>query len=934
MKLTDIAAGGTVGETSGIIAEFPCTETQSRCWFLDQLKPGNPALNVAVRWEIRGAFKTSSIEAAFRHVIERHEIFRTRLVETDGRPCQQVVEKVDFRMSVIDLRNVPSGQREERIQSIAREAARVPFDLGTPGLLRVTFLTVENDRGFVLITAHQSCFDGWSIRVLGREIGETAAAIDAGRKPDLPELPLQYGDYALWQQEYLESYGFETEKAFWREQLAGTPYFEVAPDRSRGKVKTSRGEIIGESKPRSFSDRIDAAARERQVSQFAFGAAVITAMLHRFTGEHRILLGTQIAGREQVELENMIGVFINNLVLNFDVSGGTTFADHARATSEIVNAALNHQRMPFNRLVELINPPRDPSRNPLVSVNFNLQKAFLENAHYGGFELISSPSQSPGVIYDLNFIMVGRPTGWRMSVEYNQDLFDAETAHELLRLWQECYETALADPSARLDAFPAPASPRVKVPSTAGGAPDVEQLLRAHPDVAEAALAAAGMQGSSYAFVVPSSISTEPLETLPARLMDHLAGKVPADRMPSGVSVMMALPKTPSGTIDRAALKAPKPVPAEPPATKKHAPARQDELARLWAETLGIDEVRSGDDFFALGGHSLLALRMLSAVREKFGIKPDLATLFRHPVLSTFASEVFGEEPVEIDRSDQSAPPAAAIAQHANWEASIYRRGEGALTVYTLNHPFLYYRLASELPEDVTVVNLHMFNAAIDDELRKRSLEEIAAEAIGVMDLDKAAGPIALVGLCVNGVLAVEMTRQLRRRGVEIAFLAIIDTWAPGYYRAQSRLLRWRWFLEVRIKRLIHLTGRLLSGRIKARDYLKEFRITEALLARLGRLEPPTHEEEANAAVTELLVQAARRYRPKSIDDENVVLFRSQATHKRAHKLLFGWRGLMAERTPVCDIRGWHENALTSAGIRGLAEIMTEHLSTAADRMD
>ncbi|MDE1996169.1 MAG: condensation protein, partial [Rhizobiaceae bacterium] len=227
-----------------IIGEFPCTQTQLRCWILDQLTPGNPALNVAVRWEIRGTFKASTIEAAFKKVIQRHEVLRTRFIEREGRPFQQAVERIDFKMSVIDLRNMAADQRQARIMSIGEETAQAPFDLSKPGLFRVSLLMVENDRGVLLITAHQSCFDGWSIRVLGREVGEIAAAIDANRQPVLPELQLQYGDYALWQNEYLQSYGFETEKTFWREKLVGAPYFEVPSDHPRGKVKTNHGDII------------------------------------------------------------------------------------------------------------------------------------------------------------------------------------------------------------------------------------------------------------------------------------------------------------------------------------------------------------------------------------------------------------------------------------------------------------------------------------------------------------------------------------------------------------------------------------------------------------------------------------------------------------------------------------------------------------------
>ena len=378
-----------------VIGEFPCTQTQLRCWVLDQLQPGNPALNVAVRWEIRGAFKTATIEAAFRKIIQRHEILRTRFIERRGRPYQQVLDAVDFKMSVIDLRNMPADQREQRILSIGEETASAPFDLGKGGLFRVALLMVENNRAFILITAHQTCFDGWSIRVLGRELGEIASAIDAGRVPDLPELPLQYGDFALWQQEYLSSYGFEAEKTFWKEKLVGAPYFELVSDHPRSLVKSTNGNILSAVKGLEFGERIEKAARDHKVSLYAYGVAVVSAALHRFTGAEDILFGTQIAGREQSDLEPMIGVFINNMVLRLPVQPQTTFEDHLRTATETVTAAVNHQRMPFNKLVEFVNPVRDPSRNPLISVNFNLSKAFLEDRHYGDFELISAPSQSP-----------------------------------------------------------------------------------------------------------------------------------------------------------------------------------------------------------------------------------------------------------------------------------------------------------------------------------------------------------------------------------------------------------------------------------------------------------------------------------------------------------------------------------------------------------
>jgi len=825
MNTIDSSLSGSVAEPQ-IIGEFPCTQTQLRCWILDQLNPGNPALNVAVRWEIRGTFKASTLEAAFRKAIQRHEILRTRFVEKGGRPFQQALSDVNFKMPVIDLRGMPPEQRQSRILSIGEETAQAPFDLGTACLFRVTLLMAENDRGVLLITAHQSCFDGWSIRVLGREIGEIAAAMDAGRAPTLPELPLQYGDYALWQQEYLQSYGFETEKVFWRERLQGAPYFEVIPDHPRGQVKTNRGDILSVNQPAAFTDRLDAAARAHCVSQYSFGAAVLSAVLHRLTGAPTVLFGSQIAGREHSDLEDMIGVFINNLVLRFDFGAEVSFAEHIKSVSAIIEGALNHQRMPFNKLVELINPVRDPARNPLISVNFNLQKAFLEDRRYGEFELISSPSQSPGVIYDLNFIMIGRPTGWRMSIEYNADLFEASTIESLLQLLRNAYEIALDHPEAPLSSLVAP-----------------ERHLAAAAEIA---------------------------------------------------SLDGAVAKTPQSDTRMAA------------------------LAELWKEILQVPQIRPDDDFFALGGHSLLALRLLSETRARFDATPTLQLLFKQPTFAGFAASILNV--------DAASPPRQKAVNP--WDLITCKHGTGNGVVYTLNHPLLYYRLANELPDAVSVYNVNMFHADLDSGLARLSIEDIATYAIDAMQIDKANGRVAIVGLCVNGILAMEVSRQLRERGIDVSATAVIDAWAPGYFASLPKREQAKWRRERRRKRLVYFTKKLLSRRIALIDYLKEFEISLSLL-RIFRIKAGQYsqEEETNESVTKLLVAAARHYQPPQTKDPATILIRSRATHPRARKLRFGWGDAIADDCKVVDIDGWHEDSLTSNGIRELASTLSGELA-------
>ncbi len=308
----------------------------------------------------------------------------------------------------------------------------------------------------MLVTVHHVAFDGASIGVLAREFGDIVSALDAKHRFELPELPLQYGDFCLWQKEYFASGSFEKEIAYWKKRLTGAPYFRVRPDRERAGPPTHGGEILGTIIPRELGERLEESARKRNMTLFSFCCAVVAAMLHRFTDETDIVFGTQIAGRDEPELENLIGVFINDLVLRFDASGDPTFAEFLPTVNETVLGALIHQRMPFQKLVEILNPPRDSSRTPLISVNFTVLGDVLEHKRYGDFNLSGQPSLSAGSLYDLNFFLVHWPSGWRMAIEFDPSLFEKNTAERMLAFLVSAFEFAVSTPGAKLSALTPP----------------------------------------------------------------------------------------------------------------------------------------------------------------------------------------------------------------------------------------------------------------------------------------------------------------------------------------------------------------------------------------------------------------------------------------------------------------------------------------------
>jgi thioesterase domain-containing protein/acyl carrier protein len=445
---------------------FPLSSSQQRCWFVDALSPGSSVLNIALRWELDGRFNASTIEQAFQTIVDRHEILRTRFIDKDGEPVQEVAGRLDFHLSVVDLTAMPEEKRADEAKALGLREAHVPFDIGQLPLIRVTLLRLSADHGVLLVTVHQIVFDGWSIRNLAYEFGTIAAALDVKRPHHLPELPLQYGDYCLWQKEYFASSSFDAETAYWKNKLSGAPYFEIPPDHERPAQPTYRGEILATILSPALGDKLEEAARNHNLTLFSLGCAVTALMLHRYTGATDVIFGTQIAGRDDPDLENMIGVFLNNLVMRFDASGDPTFDEFLTRANGTVQDALIHQRMPFHKLVEVLNPPRDSQRTPLISINFTVLRDIMDHKTYGSFDLHGQPSLSAGSLYDLFIFMVHWPNGWRMAMEFNPDLFERRTAERMLRFLMAAIEFAISNPDARLSALVPPAQDRIAPPKS------------------------------------------------------------------------------------------------------------------------------------------------------------------------------------------------------------------------------------------------------------------------------------------------------------------------------------------------------------------------------------------------------------------------------------------------------------------------------------
>ncbi len=427
---------------------YPASLAQTRFWLLDALDPGDPALNVAVRWTVLGPVTQAAAEAAMRRIIARHEVLRTALVEVDGSPVQVVRPAPPFTLRHYDLSTRPLPQAEAEADRLGEVEAHTPFVLDRPPLVRAALITLAPGVTRLLLTLHHAVCDGWSIGVIAEEFVATLR----GASP-LPDLPLQYGDYAEWQQAWLLSPALAEPSAYWTTQLAALPYVRVKPDHEADA--RGLGTIASLLLPRALTDGMAATAARHGCTAFTVALAALGRVLQSRTGAADIAVGTQVAGRTEVELEGMVGAFINTLVLRLDVSGDPAWETRVERAAATVAGALHHSAMPFELLIRALNPPRMPRRTPLFSVNLIFQRSFVTPDADGEVTLVDMPSHSAGALYDLNFFMVERPDGWRASCEYDSALFDPAIVDAMLAEWRAALEgkapADLPPPDAVLD---------------------------------------------------------------------------------------------------------------------------------------------------------------------------------------------------------------------------------------------------------------------------------------------------------------------------------------------------------------------------------------------------------------------------------------------------------------------------------------------------
>ncbi|MEW2399430.1 amino acid adenylation domain-containing protein [Streptomyces sp. NPDC046862] len=433
-------------DTSAI---FPTSFAQERLWIIDRLAPGTSAYHVPVALRLRGAVDVRALAGALSLVVERHEALRTVFGQIEGQTVQRVLPAGPVP---VEVRHVPGGQAG--LAELLRAEAALGFSVDKGPLLRATLFRLADDDHVLTVVLHHLVSDGWSMSVLLAELSAAYNAQRAGSAPDLPELPLQYVDFAIWQRDQLTADRERELLTYWRETLAGAPdALDLPADRPRPPLQSHTGAQIDVGLPAGLSARVTALANTHRVSPFMVLLAAWGAMLGRFTGTEDVVIGTAVGNRD-AQTEQLIGCFINTLPLRVRLEGDPTFAELLGRVRATTLSALQHQDLPFDRLVQDLAPRRDLSRNPLVPVLLTVQNAPAPSVALDGLDVVPVTVDRGGAQCDLSIQLRQSGDVYEGFLEYATDLFDAAT---LRRWWSHLttlLEAAVAGPDIRLSELP------------------------------------------------------------------------------------------------------------------------------------------------------------------------------------------------------------------------------------------------------------------------------------------------------------------------------------------------------------------------------------------------------------------------------------------------------------------------------------------------
>lgn len=454
-KKREEAARSQIASVSRTSDTFPLSFAQQRLWFISQLQQDNASYNVSGGVRMEGPLSVAALERAFGEVLRRHESLRTVIRQVDGEPVQVITGPPVFRLPKFDLQMVPAAQRETEAQLLLTLDAQKPFNIEDASLFRATLLLLSPREHILLLTMHHIISDGMSRGVLVRELVQLYEAFANGRSSTLPELPIQYVDFAAWQREWLQGEVLDKQVSYWKEKLAGAPsLLELPADRPRPPVQSFHGARHPVVIPQELTESLRELGESQNATLFMTLLAAFEVLLFRHTGQDDIVVGVPITGRNNPELANLIGFFINSLPVRTDLSGNPTFRELLGRVREAALGAYEHQDLPFEKLVEVSQPERDTSYSPLFQVMCHLDNTGAPALALPGLRLTPLDADTGTSKFDLTLDLVESSTELKGWLEYSTELFDDVTIQRLSERFQILLKAAVAAPDTRIAALP------------------------------------------------------------------------------------------------------------------------------------------------------------------------------------------------------------------------------------------------------------------------------------------------------------------------------------------------------------------------------------------------------------------------------------------------------------------------------------------------
>ncbi|MEM9271684.1 MAG: amino acid adenylation domain-containing protein [Cyanobacteria bacterium P01_F01_bin.143] len=433
---------------------YPLSFTQKRLWFIDQLEPGNPAYNIYLALHLNGELNITVLEKSLNEIVQRHEALRTSFTVVNGQPVQIIAPKLELSLSVINEQKNLESQGDFAVKRFLKEFAQQPFDLIQGPLFRAQIFCLAPQEHILLLSMHHIISDGWSTEILLKEIEVLYKAFLAGKPSPLPEISIQYKDFAQWQQKWLQREVLDNQISYWKRQLKDIPAaLQLPTDRPRPTIQTSNGARLSIELDKEVIAKLKEIAPQEGVTLFMLLLAAFQAFLYRYTRQDDIAVGSPIANRDREEVRGVVGFFVNTLVLRTDLSGNPSFRELLARVKQVALGAYAHQDLPFDQLVEAIQPERDTSRTPLFQVMFDVQD-YSQLPNIPGLTLSLANIETTTAQFDLSASIEITGQTVAASFYYNTDLFDAATITRMLRHFENLLSGIAANPKLRLSNLP------------------------------------------------------------------------------------------------------------------------------------------------------------------------------------------------------------------------------------------------------------------------------------------------------------------------------------------------------------------------------------------------------------------------------------------------------------------------------------------------